>query len=1209
MAAIAHAYAERTAALTNATTTFASAVSLAAVNFTAGKKYLLWVTAQTGCDSTGAGYQPELIVTHGATTFEDSRYYYKLITAGQRTPYAWFHVWTAVDGEDVDLQFRSGNVAAIASIDQANILAVCLSDDLTEGVDWHYGEDGTDSGLISITTPLDGASITFTPPSGGNKWLIASLAQIKATNSGVSMGSRLSRTGEATQLHPEIILEPAEANNVLDQLIAPCVFQLGAVSQTFKQQSLSYGSTDQHNRWHSRVFALNLSKFKSSAFAYTADPTPGDLTETVWGAEAQSLAFTPDVEGPCWIGGYTTFVKGSINARIGFRLQVDDADTPATQTADAYVFHRGKDARDADGLHIQALPTLTTAAHTAALDAYSAAAGASGYQLLQHRLLWAMSMELAPPPASTVDIGSITPNAGGQGQTLDVEITGVDFAAGITSSFGAGVTVNSTTFNNSTSLTVNISVGQYSALGARDVTVTNTDLGSDTYAGGFTVTVPPLQIWGDEFNRADGALGADWTGASWAISGNSVITAAQDCYWSKVTDRSPKTPDYSARVRVKVLSAADNAFVGIGVRACDDSSGYFTRIIRKAAGTDELEIAKRAGSTAFVRLAVVAHEWVDDDYLEVIADGNTVTARALDGATWAELATVSASDSTWQEILGTAVMQASSTGSTVDYFSARQLRTANLSHLTVGAVTTTTARIAFACSHPATVKVRYSTSKSAGALVSPTTTAGVAADDTSDCTGVVDITGLTAATAYHFEILVDDVSKCRDTADLAFPVFKTAQANNFAGVMKIAFGSCYRGNGTIMDAVANKSPDLFILNGDVVYANDFGPTTLAEYRHVGRIATGSGSYGGANSGTQGWKKRRTRREFSSLYGEDDHEYHAGTYTDVKQALKEHLFRGNPDSPTVGELYFNTRMGSVEIFMLDVRALRTGSSVIGATQLAWLKAALSASSAPVKVIVSGGMISGVCNADCWSQKASYRAERDDILNHIRTNLIGGTIWFTGDRHISGAYALRQYTAGVPGAWTAWEFMSSALDSTTFPVPYSNQNIRPIAQSGATRSGGVSTVTTGGAGAAENNGILVGEDVTVTGCSDVSFDGVHTVTAATDTTVSYAQALADVGAATAGGGYIEAEQIQWQVGNGVRQFALATIDTSVSPITITISSYDDTGALLNARAPGGGSVPATLALTGNDLLVLPTLNDPTYKPGSLGSTGWVDRVTAS
>lgn len=1208
MAEIAHAYAERTAALTNATTTFASAVSLAAGAFTAGKKYLLWVTAQTGCDSTGAGYQPELVVTHGSTDFEDSRYYYKLVTAGNRTPYAWFHVWTAVDGEGVDLKFRTGNVAATASIDQANILAVCLSDDLSEGTDWHYSEDGTDSALISITTPLDGASITFTPPSGGKDWLVVSLAQIKATNSGVSMGSRLSRTGEATQLHPEIILEPAEANNVLDQLISPCVFQLGAVSQTFKQQSLSYGSTDQHYRWHSRVFAINLSKFRSSAFAYTPDATAGDFTTTPWSTEAQTLAFTPDIEGPCWVGAYTTFDKSDINARVGFRLQVDDADAPATQTADAYTFHRGKDARDEDGLHIQALPTLTAAAHTAALDVYSTVS-ASGYQTAKYRLLWAVSMELAPPPASTVDIGSITPNTGGQGQTLDVALTGVDFATGITSDFGAGVTVNSTTFHTSTSLTVNITVGNYAALGARDVTVTNADLSGDTYAGGFTVTVPPLQIWGDEFTRADGALGADWTGSSWAISSNSVTTAAQDCYWSKATDRSPKTPDYAARIRVKALSASDNAFVAVGVRACDDSSGYFARIIRKSGGTDELEVAKRSGSTTFTRLAVVAYEWVDDDYLEVIADGNSVTARALDGTTWAELETVSATDSTWQEILGTAVLHASSTDSTVDYFSARHLRTANLSHLTVGAVTTTTARIAFACSHPATVKVRYSTSKAAGALVSPTTTAGVAVDATTDCTGVVDITGLTVATAYHFEILVDDVSKCRDTADLAFPVFKTAKANDFSGVMKIAFGSCYRGDGTIMSAVADKAPDLFILNGDVVYTNDFGASTLAEYRHVGRVAAGSGSYGGGNSGTEGWKKRRTRREFPSLYGEDDHEYDAGTYADVKQALREHLFRGNPNSPTSGELYFSARMGNVEIFMLDVRALRTTSTVIGATQLAWLKSALSASSAPVKVIVSGGMISGVCNADCWPQKAAYRAERDEILDHIRTNLIGGTIWFTGDRHISGAYALKQYTAGVPGAWTAWEFMSSAMDSTTFPVPYSNQAIRPIAQSGATRSGGVSTIATGGAGAAENHGILVGESVTVTGCSDSSFDGVHTVTAATDATVSYAQALSDVGSGTAGGGYIEAEQIQWQVGDGVKQFALATIDTSVLPITITISSYDETGALLTARAPGGGSVPATLALTGDDLLVLPTLSLSTYKPTTLTGSGWTPRITAT
>lgn len=77
--------------------------------------------------------------------------------------------------------------------------------------------------------------------------------------------------------------------------------------------------------------------------------------------------------------------------------------------------------------------------------------------------------------AGTPVITLVNPNSGQQGQTLDVAVTGQfsNFVQGTTvASFGAGITVNTVTVTNATSLTANVSIAANSAAGGRTVTVT-----------------------------------------------------------------------------------------------------------------------------------------------------------------------------------------------------------------------------------------------------------------------------------------------------------------------------------------------------------------------------------------------------------------------------------------------------------------------------------------------------------------------------------------------------------------------------------------------------------------------------------------------------------------------------------------------------------------------------------------------------------------
>src|SRR4029453_6645696 len=90
-------------------------------------------------------------------------------------------------------------------------------------------------------------------------------------------------------------------------------------------------------------------------------------------------------------------------------------------------------------------------------------------------------------------ISSVSPASGAPGASLTVTVTGTNFQTGASASFGAGITVTSTTVVAPTQLSVAIPMGASAALGARDVTV-STGGQTATRPGGFTVAPPAPTI-------------------------------------------------------------------------------------------------------------------------------------------------------------------------------------------------------------------------------------------------------------------------------------------------------------------------------------------------------------------------------------------------------------------------------------------------------------------------------------------------------------------------------------------------------------------------------------------------------------------------------------------------------------------------------------------------------------------------------------------
>jgi hypothetical protein len=134
-------------------------------------------------------------------------------------------------------------------------------------------------------------------------------------------------------------------------------------------------------------------------------------------------------------------------------------------------------------------------------------------------------------------IASLAPVGGAPGTTVPVTITGNAFASGATVAVsGTGVTVGSVVVVSATSITANVVIAGGAAVGVRAVTVTTpggTSGGSPFILAGATAT--------DDFNRADGGPGANWTliqGSGMTISGNGVVPVGSSetgHYWNAGT--------------------------------------------------------------------------------------------------------------------------------------------------------------------------------------------------------------------------------------------------------------------------------------------------------------------------------------------------------------------------------------------------------------------------------------------------------------------------------------------------------------------------------------------------------------------------------------------------------------------------------------------------------------------------------------------------
>ena len=222
-------------------------------------------------------------------------------------------------------------------------------------------------------------------------------------------------------------------------------------------------------------------------------------------------------------------------------------------------------------------------------------------------------------------------DAGAVSQSLTV--TGTGFVSGATTSFsGSNITVNSTTFVNATTLTVNISISSGALVGTRAITVTNPDAGNGTSGSIFTVNGAPTVTAVSPTSRDAGAVNQNLT-----ITGTNFITGATAAFSTNGITVNSTTFNSATSLSVNI-SIASGATVGTrtitvtnGDGSVVTSGSIFT--VNAAPTVTAVSPSSRAQGTSNQSLTVTGTNFITGATATFSATGITVNSTTFVSAT------------------------------------------------------------------------------------------------------------------------------------------------------------------------------------------------------------------------------------------------------------------------------------------------------------------------------------------------------------------------------------------------------------------------------------------------------------------------------------------------------------------------------------------------------------------------------------------------
>lgn len=334
----------------------------------------------------------------------------------------------------------------------------------------------------------------------------------------------------------------------------------------------------------------------------------------------------------------------------------------------------------------------------------------------------------------------------------------------------------------------------------------------------------------------------------------------------------------------------------------------------------------------------------------------------------------------------------------------------------IGHTTSTNARIWVRASEPARVSVRIGTEPE---LARARVVSGARLTTNSANAGEVLLSGLKPNTQYYYAVLLNGKS----VVGQPYPSFTTPPPEGSDARVRLAFTSCvgfkgYHSAAGYADMATRTNIDLLFMLGDNHYANT---NDMAKQR----------LFYTDQRQQSGWRELTARIPTYAIW--DDHDYGPDNSDNTLKgkeislrAFKEHWanpYYGETNNPGI---YSRFSRGNVDFFLLDVRYHRSPNkdtnlvkkTMLGPTQLQWLKRELLTSTARVKVILSGSEFQSSGTVDSW---ASFKLERDELLDFLQHAEISGVLLVSGDRHFTAAYQVRtnwiEVTVGPIGSGNA------------------------------------------------------------------------------------------------------------------------------------------------------------------------------------------------
>ena len=294
---------------------------------------------------------------------------------------------------------------------------------------------------------------------------------------------------------------------------------------------------------------------------------------------------------------------------------------------------------------------------------------------------------------------------------------------------------------------------------------------------------------------------------------------------------------------------------------------------------------------------------------------------------------------------------------------------------------------------------------------------------------------LSPSTKYKYVVTSQDIR-------LSEGAFQTTPKIGEKNLIRIVFGSGFHKigihNPNLINTILERNPHAMLLLGDIAVDDRENNFSMHRCDYLLRDIS------------EPWKKLSAN---VALYASwDDHDYLNNDLSGVPERFSEDdrkelrsLWLQNWNNPQhdVEGIYFNTRIGQVELIMLDTRSCRKigergrYGSYLGTEQQEWLKSILENSTAPFKVISSGTMWSDyITNGkDSWGTWDTLA--REEIFDLIETENIPGVLLISGDRH--GA---RGFTIPRASGFKLYEFEAASLGGVPGPPAMANDKSNQI-----------------------------------------------------------------------------------------------------------------------------------------------------------------------